>query len=131
MGVTGPTSSQYVGCAWTFEIKNQTIVRGTTSGRHCDDTGLQKVINNWTGAPVIEIMNRWGAPTKSLTIAGKEYVVYIDESVITNSGSRYSGGYSYDITDCTWTFEIRRGFIVGGNAVDHREGGCNRHIKKE
>ena len=105
--------------------------RVTTSGI----PQYQEIINNWTGKQVSSIIKYWGAPTKTFTIAGKEYIVYIDESTVTDPGvpgSRYrsgTSGYSYDVTDCTWTFEIRRGTIVGGNAVDARAGGCSRHAK--
>ena len=36
-GVTGSSSYEYVGCTWTWEIKNGIIVSGSASGHRCDD----------------------------------------------------------------------------------------------
>ena len=90
----------------------------------------QEIINSTIGKPVTRLIDQWGAPDKTFRIAGKEYLVYLNKSTITQPGSsnRYglsSGGYSYSVTDCTWNFEIRQGIVVGGNAVDGRAGGCN------
>ena len=90
----------------------------------------QQIINNWTGLLVEDLIREWGAPDKTFRIAGKEYIVYVNGSTITQPGSTGyygmsgSSGYSYRVTNCTWTFEIRRGIIVNGNAVDGRKGGC-------
>ena len=94
----------------------------------------QEIINSAIGKPVSKLMAEWGPPAKTFRLAGKEYVVYIFDSTVSHPGTsnRYgtgSSGYSYDVTDCTWTFEIRRGIIVGGNAVDGRKGGCARRSK--
>ena len=102
--------------------------RDTTSGIHRS----QQIINNWTGLLVEDLIRQWGPPVRTFRLAGKEYIVYVFESTITQGGSPGSrfqsgtGGYSYDVTDCTITFEIRQGRIVGGNWVDGRKGGCAR-----
>ena len=36
-GYTGASSYTYIGCTWTFEIKNGIIVGGIASGQRCDD----------------------------------------------------------------------------------------------
>ena len=87
----------------------------------------QRKINNWTGYPVESIIKSWGAPDKTYTIAGKEYVVYVDEGTKSYLGA-HGGGYSYDYVGCTWTWEISRGTIVGGNAVGPT---CNRQSGKK
>ena len=84
----------------------------------------QEVINDWTGKRVSSIITHWGAPTKSLTIAGKEYIVYVRTGTESGGSQRYGSAYSYSYVGCTWTWEIRNGIIVGGNAVgptcDHK-----------
>ena len=76
----------------------------------------QSVINSWIGAPVTRIMNKWErAPDKSLTIAGKEYIVF--ETPYTGGTVGYTGSTSYTYIGCTWTFEIKNGIIVGGTAT--------------
>ena len=79
----------------------------------------QEVINAWVGRPVTRILSspNWGAPTKTYTISGKEYVVYVNEGSYSHPGGRFSSGYSSSYVGCTVTFEIRNGTIVGGNAV--------------
>ena len=95
----------------------------------------QRIINSGIGKPVTRLIDQWGPPARTFTLAGKEYIVYVFESTITQGGSPGSrfqsgtSGYSYDVTDCTYTFEIRRGTIVGGNAVDGRKGGCARRAE--
>ena len=78
----------------------------------------QGVINSWVGTYVEVILESkdWGAPTKTLRINGKEYLVYVREGTVVSPGSRYSGGYSYNYVGCTWSWEIARGRIVGGSA---------------
>ena len=87
----------------------------------------QEMINSWLGVPVTRIIADWGAPTKTYTISGKEYVVYVDEGTKSYLGA-HGGGYSYDYVGCTWTWEISRGTIVGGNAVGPT---CNRQSGKK
>ena len=77
----------------------------------------QEVINSWIGASVTKIIKHWGAPDKTYTISGKEYVVYVNEGSYSHPGGRFSSGYSSSYVGCTVTFEIRNGTIVGGNAV--------------
>ena len=80
----------------------------------------QSVINSWIGKPVTRIMSKWErAPDKSLTIAGKEYIVY-ETPYQKSYSSQYRGGYSYEYIGCTWTFEIKNGIIVGGTATGSR-----------
>ena len=108
-----------------------TTPRGTTP----QIPAYQEVVNSAIGKPVSRLISQWGPPTRTFTLAGKEYIVYVTESTITQGGSPGSrfqsgtSGYAYDVTDCTYTFEIRRGIIVGGNAVDGRAGGCNYRAK--
>ena len=91
--------------------------------------GGQRIVNGWIGGSVTEMIEKLGAPTKTFMVAGKEYIVYVYTSTVTDPGGPGSvyrsgtGGYSYKVTDCTYTFEIRRGIIVGGNAVGSN---CNR-----
>ena len=77
----------------------------------------QELINDWTGKAVSRIIAKWGAPDKSLHIAGREYVVYVDEGTRSGGSQRYGSAYSYSYVGCTWTLEIKNGIIVGGNAV--------------
>ena len=84
----------------------------------------QEVINSWIGASVTKMIKSgdWGAPTKTYTISGKEYVVYVREGSYSHPGGRFSSGYSSSYVGCTWTWEIRNGRIVGGSAAGGR---CN------
>ena len=79
----------------------------------------QEVTNAWVGRPVTRLLSspNWGAPTKTYTISGREYVVYVREGTVVSRGSQYSGGYAYNYVGCTWTWEIKNGIIVSGNGV--------------
>ena len=79
----------------------------------------QEVINAWVGRPVSRILSspNWGGPDKSYTISGKEYVVYVMTGTQSGGSRRYGSAYSYTYVDCTWTWEIRNGIIVGGSAA--------------
>ena len=77
----------------------------------------QRVINVSIGKPVTRLIDQWGAPTKSYTISGREYVVYVEEGTRSGGSRRYGSAYSYSYVGCTWTWEIKNGIIVSGNAV--------------
>ena len=79
----------------------------------------QRIINDWHGHPVSELMSKWGPPDRVFTTGGKEYHVHEITSTVRGTASRYSsyGTSSYQVLDCTYTFEVLRGIIVGGNAV--------------
>ena len=76
----------------------------------------QSVINSYIGERVSELIRHLGAPTKSLHISGKEYIVYVREGTRSGGSQRYGSAYSYSYVGCTWTWEIFRGTIVGGTA---------------
>ena len=82
----------------------------------------QRLISTWIGKPVSRMITRLGAPTKTFAIAGKEYLVYEYTGTRSGGSQRYGSAYSYSYVGCTWTWEIRNGIIVGGNAVGP---GCN------
>ena len=110
----------------------ETTPRSNTSGI----PHYQGVINSWTGKLVSSIITHWGPPDKTLNIAGKEYIVYekwTDETFVTPGSSGYynhglggraSSSYVKSVLECTYTFEIRRGIIVGGNVT-----GANKNSK--
>ena len=86
----------------------------------------QEVINAWVGRPVTRLLSspNWGAPTKTYTISGREYVVYEFTGTQSGGSQRYGSAYSYTYVGCTHTWEIRNGIIVGGSAngptCDHK-----------
>ena len=77
----------------------------------------QGVINSWLGSYAATMLKSkdWGAPTKTYTISGREYIVYVRNYNRWTSGR--TGSTSYDYVGCTWSWEIRDELIVGGSAT--------------
>ena len=108
--------------------------RETTQSTPSGIPPYQRVVNGWIGDTATEMIKQWGPPDQSLRIAGKEYIVYekwTSEGYQSPSYSRYYYGYNRPSTsfssrtlECTFTFEIRQGIIVGGNVT-----GANKHSK--